>query len=65
MSDPRRFDGCVHDEVTLEVGQNRDGERVVRIDLNYKRPFRPVTTTMILARDAASALRDQLDRLLA
>ncbi len=58
-----RFDGAVHDEASADIGSNRDGERVVRLDLMYSRGTAPSSTTMIVTLDAAIALRNQLDGL--
>jgi len=58
-----RFDGAVHDEANADIGSNRAGERVVRLDLTYTRGTAASTTTMILTLDAAIALRNQLDGL--
>jgi rubredoxin len=60
-----RFDGAVHDEANADIGSNRDGERVVRLDLTYSRGTAPSGTTMILTLDAAIALRNHLDGLFA
>lgn len=59
-----RLDGAVHDQAHADLGRNRSGERVVRLDLQYTRGTAPCTTTMILTQDAAIALRNQLDGLL-
>jgi hypothetical protein len=58
-----RFDGCVHEGVNADIGTNRDGERVVRLDLHYIRGTAPTTSTMILGLEAAIALRNFLDGL--
>jgi len=58
-----RFDGAVHDEASADIGSNRQGERVVRLDLTYTRGTAPSSTTMILTLDAAITLRNQLDGL--
>ncbi|MBW7906216.1 MAG: hypothetical protein LC135_04970 [Phycisphaerae bacterium] len=58
-----RFDGAVHDEANADIGSNRDGERVVRLDLMYSRGTAPSSTTMIVTLDAGVALRNQLDGL--
>jgi hypothetical protein len=58
-----RFDGAIHDEANADIGNNRQGERVVRLDLTYTRGTAPSSTTMILTLDAAIALRNQLDGL--
>ncbi len=65
MSNDRAFDGAVNDEVNADIGANRQGERVVRLDLTYTRGTAPVGTTMILTVDAAIALRNHLDGLFA
>jgi hypothetical protein len=62
-NEPARFDGCVHEGVNADIGTNRDGERVVRLDLHYIRGTAPTTSTMILGLEAAIALRNFLDGL--
>ena len=59
-----RFDGAVHDEALVDAGANRQGEEVARIDLTYTRGPAKSSTTMILTLDAATTLRDELNRLL-
>jgi hypothetical protein len=58
-----RFDGAVHHEVNADIGTNRHGERVVRLDLTYTQATPPSQTTTIITLDAAIALRNQLDGL--
>ncbi|MGD8453643.1 MAG: hypothetical protein PVJ57_17660 [Phycisphaerae bacterium] len=62
--DITRFDGAVYDETNADAGTNRAGERVVRLDLTYTRGTAPNQTTMILTRETAIALRNQLDGVL-
>ena len=64
-NDPTQFDGAVHDEANVDIGNNRAGERVVRLDLTYTRGTAPSRTTTILTVDGAIALRNHLDGLFA
>jgi len=60
-ADARRFAGAVYDDANADIGTNAAGERVVRIDLTYGRGPGAVEYTLIVALDAAIALRDHLD----
>ncbi len=60
-ADARRFAGAVYDDANAEIGTNAAGERVVRIDLTYGRGTGAVEYTLIVALDAAIALRNHLD----
>lgn len=59
-----RFAGAVYDDANADIGTNRSGERVVRLDLPYTRGTAPSTATMILTVATAIALWSQLDGLL-
>ncbi len=56
-----RFAGAVYDDANADIGTNAAGERVVRIDLTYGRGPAAVGYTLIVALDAAIALRNHLD----
>lgn len=60
-ADARRFAGAVYDDANADIGTNAAGERVVRIDLTYGRGPGAVEYTLIVALDAAIALRNHLD----
>lgn len=55
------FDGAIHDEISLEIGTNRDDRKVVRMVLD---PFRTVSIVHILSLDAAVFIRDRLNQIL-
>lgn len=56
-----RFKGPVHDHASADVGDNDEGERVVRVELHYTRGVTPVTAVALLSIDAACALRNLID----
>jgi len=56
-----RFEGAVYGEANVDIGTNRRGERVVRIDLTYDRGTRDQVYTFMLSLPAAIALRNFLD----
>jgi len=56
-----RFEGAVYDVAHVDIGTNRQGERVVRIDLTYDRGTRDQIYTFLLTLPAAIALRNFLD----
>ncbi|MCK6466345.1 MAG: hypothetical protein L6Q93_16070 [Phycisphaerae bacterium] len=62
----QRFDGAVYEEANADIGRNRKGQDVVRLDLIYDpKGTQRVQYTLVLALDAAIALRNHLDGLFA
>lgn len=57
------FEGAVHDKAGAELGENRDREQVVRLDLTHTRGTAVSQTILILSHNAALVLLHTLANL--